>query len=355
MIRVLVAGCGNMGSSHARAYLAMPEFEIAGLVSRGDASRQKLNRELGGTYAEFSEFGNALKATKPDAVCISTYTETHADYAVAALEAGAHVFLEKPVAETNEACARVIDAAKRQKRALVVGYILQVHPAWARFTELARTLGKPLVMRMNLNQQSSDALWATHQNILKSTSPIVDCGVHYVDVMCRMTGARPVLVNGIGARLTDDIVAGQVNYGHLQVTFDDGSVGWYEAGWGPMMSETAFFVKDVVGPRGSVSIVATTASGAGKSADIDAHTQTEALRVHHAELRADGTFARTDDVIRVEDDPSHNELCRREQHVFLQAIRGEFDLESHWRAAADSLRIVLAADQSYREGRTVRL
>ena len=39
------------------------------------------------------------------------------------------------------------------------------------------------------------------------------------------------------------------NYGQLQVTFDDGSVGWYEAGWGPMMSETAFFVKDVIGPE----------------------------------------------------------------------------------------------------------
>ena len=38
-------------------------------------------------------------------------------------------------------------------------------------------------------------------------------------------------------------------------TFDDGSVGWYEAGWGPMMSEVAFFVKDVVGPKGAVSIV----------------------------------------------------------------------------------------------------
>ena len=34
------------------------------------------------------------------------------------------------------------------------------------------------------------------------------------------------------------------------MTFDDGSVGWYEAGWGPMMSETAFFVKDVIGPEG---------------------------------------------------------------------------------------------------------
>jgi len=39
------------------------------------------------------------------------------------------------------------------------------------------------------------------------------------------------------------------------VHFDDGSVGWYEAGWGPMMSETAFFIKDVMSPKGSVSIV----------------------------------------------------------------------------------------------------
>ena len=86
-------------------------------------------------------------------------------------------------------------------------------------------------------------------------SPIVDCGVHYVDVMCQMTGARPVRVSAIGARLTDDLQPGMYNYGHLHVAFDDGSVGWYEAGWGPMMSEVAFFVKDVIGPRGCVSIV----------------------------------------------------------------------------------------------------
>ena len=60
-------------------------------------------------------------------------------------------------------------------------------------------------------------------------------------------------VHAVGARLTDDLPEGMYNYGHLQVTFDDGSVGWYEAGWGPMMSETAFFVKDVIGPKGIVS------------------------------------------------------------------------------------------------------
>ena len=70
-------------------------------------------------------------------------------------------------------------------------------------------------------------------------------------------------MSGIGAQLTDELPKDKINYGHLQVTFEDGSVGWYEAGWGPMMSETAFFVKDVVGPLGSASIVAAEAGSRG--------------------------------------------------------------------------------------------
>jgi predicted dehydrogenase len=344
-----------MGASHARAYHRMPEFQIVGLVSRGESSRRRLNAELGGGYEEFPNYEQALARVEPDAVCISTYSESHADYAVMAMEAGAHVFLEKPVADTLVDAERVIATARRTKRALVVGYILQVHPTWQTFTDIARTLGTPLVMRMNLNQQSAGNAWSTHKQLLRSTSPIVDCGVHDVDVMCRMTGARPIRVNGIGARLADDITPGQINYGHLQVVFDDGSVGWYEAGWGPMMSETAFFVKDVIGPKGSVSIVAQRATRSGRSADIEAHTNAEALRIHHAALAGDGSFARADEVIGVTDEPDHDELCRREQDLFLRAIRGEVDLEPHWQSALDSLRVVLAADQSFREGRTVTL
>jgi predicted dehydrogenase len=355
-IRVLVAGCGHMGAAHARAYRELAaDFEIIGLVARGETSRRKLNASLGGGYHEFSGYAAALLETRPDAVCISTYPDTHAAYAVAALEAGAHVFLEKPIADNAADAARVIDAARRHRRKLVVGYILHVHPAWQKFTEIAQTLGKPLVMRMNLNQQSSGGHWETHKNLLRTTSPIVDCGVHYVDIMCRMTGSVPVTVNGIGARLSDELAPTQLNYGQLQVTFADGSVGWYEAGWGPMMSETAFFIKDVIGPKGCVSIVAAKAAAVGKSADIDSHTQTEALRLHHAARKADGTFAKPDEIIAIHDEPNHDELCRREQELFLRAIRGDVDLSDHWRGALDSLRIVLAADQSFREGRTVKL
>ena len=142
-----------MGASHARAYARMPEFEIAGVVSRGPASREKLSRELGGVPA-FSDYYRALAETRPDVVSINTYPDTHAPYARAALDAGCHVFCEKPLAETVAEAQSIVDAAQARGRKVVVGYILRVHPAWTKFIEIARTLGKPLVMRMNLNQQS---------------------------------------------------------------------------------------------------------------------------------------------------------------------------------------------------------
>jgi len=344
-----------MGASHARAYHKMPEFEIVGLVSRGPGSRGALSKELGG-LPEFSDYHQALAATRPDVVSINTYPETHAEYAVAAINAGCHVFCEKPLAESVAEAQSIVDAARAKKRKLVIGYILRVHPAWQKFIELARGLGKPLVMRMNLNQQSHGVGWETHRNLMKSMSPIVDCGVHYVDVMCQMTGAKPVRVSAIGARLTDEIKAGMYNYGQLLVTFDDGSVGWYEAGWGPMMSETAFFVKDVIGPKGCVSIVKDpNETAAAASNDIDSHTKTNCLRVHHAALGPDGNYVRPDEYINTEDEPDHQGLCDREQAFLLRAIQKDLDLSDHMNDAVNSLRIVLAADESVRTGQIVKL
>jgi predicted dehydrogenase len=353
-LRVLVVGCGNMGASHATAYHTLDGFELVGLVSTGQ-SKHVLNAQLGGGYAVFEDYAEALQRTQPDAVCISTYPDTHEEFAVRALEARCHVFLEKPLATTLAGAERVVAAARKAGKQVLVGYILRVHPSWTRFVEEARQLGKPLVMRLNLNQQSFGPMWTVHRNLLQSLSPIVDCGVHYLDVMCQMTRARPLWVSAIGARLTEDMPAGQYNYGQLQIRFDDGSVGWYEAGWGPMMSETAFFVKDVVGPRGSVSITARNAGAAGNSANVAAHTQTEALRIHHAQLTAEGNFAQPDTWIDLTDELDHQELCNREQRWFLQAIHDQLDLSDHLADAVNSLRIALACDESVRTGEVVRL
>ena len=350
-IRILVVGCGNMGTSHARAYHQLEHFEIVGLVSRKPESREKLSAELGG-YPTFEDYAAALAETKPDAVSINTYPETHADYIRTALSANAHVFVEKPLALTVEDAQSLVNLALAKNKKMVVGYILRVHPAWAKFVSLARSLGKPLVMRMNLNQQSSGATWYTHKQLMNSMSPIVDCGVHYVDIMCLMTQSTPVSVSAIGARLSDEIDSKMYNYGQLQVRFEDGSVGWYEAGWGPMMSETAFFVKDVIGPKGCVSIID---EAKGDSDSVDDHSKTGALKLHHSALDANGSFTKSDEFIDTSDEPDHDGLCLLEQEYFLKAIQDNLDLKDHLRDAVNSLRIVLAADESFRTGKTVEL
>lgn len=347
-IRVLVVGLGNMGLSHAQAYHGNPGFEIAGLANR---SQVKLPSALQ-SYPCFASFEEGLGATKPDLVSINTLTDSHAEYAIRAMEARAHVFVEKPLAATVAEAQRVVDTATRLKRKLVIGYILRHHPSWIEFIRIARELGGPFVMRMNLNQQSHGSEWATHKRLMETTSPIVDCGVHYVDVMCQICDAKPVQVRGMGLRLSDEVKSDMYNYGHLQVLFEDGSVGWYEAAWGPMISETAFFVKDIMTPKGCVSIVM---KEGAKSADMETHTKTSTIRTHWAQLDRSGQYAQRDREISMADEPGHQDLCNREQAYVLKAIREDLDLSSHMSDAVRSLKIVLAADESVRNGRAVDL
>ncbi len=339
MTRVLIAGLGNMGLSHALAHHNHPKSQIVGLVNRSGLVEHADLRD----YPAFNDFYAALQATKPDLVVVATYSDSHADYACAAMDVGAHVFVEKPLATTVAEARRVVAKANETARKLVVGYILRHHPSWVRLIAEARDLGGPYVFRLNLNQQSSGAEWETHKALMQTTSPLVDCGVHYVDVMCQITDADPVRVHGMGLRLSDEIAEDMYNYGQFQVVFGDGSVGWYEAGWGPMMSETAFFVKDIVSPNGAVSI---TDGNKGASADIDGHTKVGGILVH----KLDG-----DTMIELPEEPGHQELCDAEQAYMLRAIEEDIDLTQHMQHAVQSLHICLAADESIRTGKPVTL
>jgi len=339
MTRVLIAGLGNMGLSHALAHHNHPDAQVVGLVNRsGTIDHPEL-----ADYPAFSDFDTALAETNPDLAVIATYTDTHVDFACKSMEAGAHVFVEKPLAMTVADAQRVVDTANRTNRKLVVGYILRHHPSWMRLIAEARALGGPYVFRLTLNQQSSGAEWETHKALMQTTSPIVDCGVHYVDVMCQITDALPVRVHGMGLRLTDEIPEDMYNYGQFQVIFADGSVGWYEAGWGPMMSETAFFVKDIVSPNGAVSI---TEGNKGASADIDGHTKVGGILVH---------TPGGDRSIEMPDEPGHQALCDAEQAYMLRAVAQNIDLTRHMSDAVQSLAICLAADESIRTGKPVLL
>ena len=122
-----------------------------------------------------------------------------------------------------------------------------------------------------------------------------------------------------------------------------------------MMSETAFFVKDVIGPNGSVSIVAKEAGGRHQSDSIEAHTQTELILRHHAGLNKEGKFAQEDKYISMEGEPDHQGLCDSEQRYFLSAIQNDLDLTDHIQDAVNSLRIAFACDESVKTGNVVHL
>ncbi|MGI9434242.1 MAG: hypothetical protein ACR2Q4_05345 [Geminicoccaceae bacterium] len=180
------------------------------------------------------------------------------------------------------------------------------------------------------------------------------------DIVGLMSQAKPLRVHGMGAKLSCETKV--QNYGHLQVIFDDGSVGWYEAGWGPMMSEVAYFEKDVVGPKGCVSILVpqkgqadAKADKLSDSAEIDQHTKTNALKIHHADIDADNNFTRPDEWLSMADEPHHQQLCEREQAYFLRAIQEDLDLTDDMYDAVNSLRIVPAADESIQTNRVVEL
>ena len=133
------------------------------------------------------------------------------------------------------------------------------------------------------------------------------------------------------------------NYGHLQVWFEDGSIGWYEAGWGPMISETAYFVKDVFSPNGAVSI---SNGNTDASDDVDGHTKVGAILVH----RRTG-----DEKIQMPEEPGHQDLCDAEQAFMIAAIAEDKDLTRHLKDAVESLAICLAADESIRTGQPIDL
>ncbi|MEZ5498472.1 MAG: Gfo/Idh/MocA family oxidoreductase [Steroidobacteraceae bacterium] len=124
-IRVAIVGCGRIAHAHARAILALQrEFRLTAAVDR-DVDRARRFADQYGAAAACADLDIALARDDVHAVVLCTPNSLHATQAIAALEAGRHVLVEKPMAETVHDAERMADAAHRLDRVLAVGLTLR--------------------------------------------------------------------------------------------------------------------------------------------------------------------------------------------------------------------------------------
>jgi predicted dehydrogenase len=178
--RIGVVGLGYWGPNLARNFEALPGCELAWLCD----GREELRTKFAAMYPNARITGDLdelLADDALDAIVLATPVPSHADLAIRVLDAGKHCFVEKPLATTVADAERVVEAAQRSGRVLMVGHLLQYHPGVNKLRELVDSgeLGDIHYIygnRLNLGQVRTEenALWSL--------------GAHDVSVLLHLAG-----------------------------------------------------------------------------------------------------------------------------------------------------------------------
>ena len=181
-LRTAVIGVGAMGVNHARIYADMPEVE---LVAVADSESQLLENIQRRFHVEtFQDPIELLETMRPDAVSIAVPTVEHPAVALAAIEAGAHILLEKPIAFSLDEAERIIQAADQANVKLMVGHIERFNPA---ISELrARLIAGELGRVYQIDARREGPFPARVQDV----GVVVDLAVHDLDVIRYVTGSE---------------------------------------------------------------------------------------------------------------------------------------------------------------------
>ena len=250
-MKALVVGLGSIGRRHACNWAALGLGEV--WVYRQHGARQP--EPLDVPIRTFATLDEALDA-QPDAVLVTNPTSLHVETARRALQAGAHVLVEKPLGSSLDGVADLITLAERQRRVLAVGYQLRFDPGLGRLRELVHggAVGRPLAARADVGEYLPG--WHPWEDYRQSYAARRDLGggvvltlSHDLDALCwvlgpptrvtafaRRSGALEVDVEDV-AEITLQFAGGTLGSVHvdmvrqpprrfLEVTGEAGVVRW---------------------------------------------------------------------------------------------------------------------------------
>ncbi|HOX40259.1 MAG TPA: Gfo/Idh/MocA family oxidoreductase [Candidatus Brocadiia bacterium] len=197
--RIAFIGCGGICQTHMAAFRKMSDVEVvAGVDIVPD--RLKHFEKAWGISAVYKDWKKMLKEIKPDGVSVCTPNGVHCDPTVDALNSGAHVICEKPMAMNPAQCEKMIAAAKKNKKKLAVGFQYRYHPN-SMYLKRARDNGAfgdiMFVKCLALRRRGIPNWGVFGEKDKQGGGPMIDIGVHCIEMAHDFMGApKPVAASG---------------------------------------------------------------------------------------------------------------------------------------------------------------
>lgn len=214
--RVAHVGCGYWGKNLARNFA---ELGVLAAVVDGDAATAE--RVAAATGARSASLDEVLVDPAIAAISIATPAETHFSVAMRAIEAGKHVFVEKPLSLDTAEAEQMIAAAAARERRLMVGHLLQYHPVFRKMRELVAAGGIGQLQYIYSNRLSLGK-FRVEENVLWSFAP------HDVSMILALAGSECVSVSAQGAAM---ITPGIEDWALVQMRFASGLRAHLQASW----------------------------------------------------------------------------------------------------------------------------
>lgn len=258
MKKLGVIGYGWMGQLLGRVAAELPNVEVAaiadpsGYVERSAVGLRLFRSpdELGATL--YGDYVEMLDKESLDAVIIATPEDLHVDPVEKAVDAGCHIFLEKPIARTLDEAEQIIAACKRGKRKLMIGYILRFEPAYVAIRDAIRD-GKIGVFKAAYARRNGTIDEA--RRLAGRTSVTNYIAVHDIDQILSYNPGVPVrsvVAKAVRGRVQEEL--GTWDFSWAMFEFEDGSLGIAETGWGLPENSWGDCKMHVVGTQGQYEL-----------------------------------------------------------------------------------------------------
>lgn len=332
-----VIGCGAIAQ-----HLHLPGYAAREDVTRivvADTNPERFAEivkpfRVNATYTDYREM---LAGEHPDVVSICTPNCYHAEQAIAALEAGAHVLLEKPMAITMESAQAVAEASARTGGKVMIGFSHRFHRRNQRAKELLSegAIGEPFMFRARFAHSGPFPGWAKsdwfYNRELAGGGALLDMGIHAIDLCQWLIGPITSVAAQIGTLRKDIAVDDNAV---LALSMGTRALGYIEVGW---TSGAGFCGWEIYGDQGTII-----------------NDYEGALRICRGMVTPDHTAEVALTWETIADDPRPDGWAIEVDH-FIETLRAGDEFTTNPHAGITALAVALAANESAQTGRRIEL